>query len=73
MEHLDFTSLLGYLAMAVLIISFAFKNIRRLRIWNAVGCLLFLAYGFLIEAYPVMITNAFILVLNLYFLFIKKD
>ncbi|MGB0883704.1 MAG: YgjV family protein [Flavobacteriales bacterium] len=73
MESLNPTTLIGYLAMAVLIASFSFKNIRRLRLWNALGCLLFLVYGFLIGAIPVLITNAFILVLNLYFLFIKKN
>ncbi len=63
----------GYAAMITLMVSFMMKDIKKLRIINTVGCLLFVAYGFLLGSYPVIITNAFISLVNFYYLFIKKD
>ena len=62
----------GYTAMALLMFSFLLKDITRLRIWNSLGCGVFIVYGFLIQSYPIMITNIFILCVNVYYLFIKK-
>lgn len=63
----------GYTAMALLMFSFLLKDITRLRIWNSFGCFVFIAYGFLIQSYPIMITNIFILCVNIYYLFLKKS
>ncbi len=63
---------LGYLASFFVAASFTFKNIIRLRIVSIVGCILFVIYGFFIDSIPVMITNAFITIMNFYFL-LKRE
>ena len=64
---------IGYAAMTILMISFLMKDIKKLRIINTVACLLFVVYGLMLNAWPVVISNAFISLVNLYYLFIKKD
>ena len=62
----------GYAAMTILMISFLMKDIKKLRIINTVACLLFVVYGYMLNSYPVIISNAFIGMVNLYYLFLKK-
>ncbi|MBT7850355.1 MAG: YgjV family protein [Flavobacteriaceae bacterium] len=67
------TELVGYLAMLVLLISFLMKDIRRLRTLNMIACALFVAYGFLLAtSWPIIISNASIMGINIYYLFLKK-
>ena len=67
------TEWVGYLASIVLIISFMMKNVSTLRIVNSVGALLFVVYGIMLTiSWPIIITNGFILLLNVYYL-TKKD
>jgi hypothetical protein len=63
---------IGYLAMAVLLVSFMMKNVTKLRVINSVGCVIFILWGVLIHQYPVVITNTSIVLINFYYLFIKK-
>lgn len=73
MDSITFTDWIGYIASGLLIISFMMKNVRTLRIINSFGCAFFIYYGILLEnALPIIITNAFILSSNIYYLFIKK-
>jgi len=74
MDSVSFADWVGYLAMAILLISFLMKNIRTLRLVNSVGGLLFVAYGFLLDpiSLPIIITNSAIVGINMYFLFLKK-
>ena len=62
----------GYAAMISLMISFMMKDMKRLRVINTVGCILFVIYGFMLHSWPIIITNAFISAVNLYYLFVKK-
>jgi len=65
--------IIGYLASAFLVMSFAFnKNVVKLRIISAIGCALFVVYGFLLHAYPMVIANVIIVGINMYYLFFKK-
>lgn len=65
---------IGYIASLVLIISFMMKNVNKLRTINSVGALIFIVYGIMLGlAWPIIITNTFILGLNLYHLLIKKE
>ncbi|MDR0233034.1 MAG: hypothetical protein LBI82_13115 [Dysgonamonadaceae bacterium] len=65
--------IIGYLASAFLVMSFAFnKNVVKLRIMSAIGCVLFVVYGFLLHAYPMVIANVIIVGINMYYLFFKK-
>jgi hypothetical protein len=67
---IPFSEWIGYLASLVVLISFLMKNIVRLRIINIAGCLLFIWYGYLLAiSWPIIITNAAIVLINGYFLF----
>ena len=63
----------GYAASGTVLISFLMKSLRVLRVVNSVGCLLFILYGFLIASIPVVATNAAIVLINMYYLFLKKE
>jgi len=68
------TEWVGYLASGALIISFMMKNINKLRIINSIGAILFVAYGVMLAiSWPIIITNAFILLANIYYLTFKKN
>lgn len=60
--------LLGYIASVMVAISLTMSKILRLRIINSVGALTFSVYGFLVGAYPVLVVNAFILIINIYYM-----
>jgi uncharacterized protein with PQ loop repeat len=49
------------------------KNVTKLRVINSVGCMFFVIYGSLISQYPIVITNAAIILINFYYLFFKKN
>mgnify|MGYP000004503588 FL=1 len=69
MFDISMTEGVGYLASLVLMISFLMKNINTLRIINSTGCLLFIVYGFLLAtSWPIIISNAFILGVNIFYL-----
>ena len=60
--------MLGYMASGLVALSLMMRSLRKLRIINLVGSLLFTVYGFIIGAYPVAVLNAFIVLVNLYYL-----
>ena len=59
---------IGFIASFIVLVSLLFRSIKRLRFTNLVGSLIFTLYGFLISAYPVMLMNAGIVLINIYFL-----
>ncbi|BDD11349.1 hypothetical protein FUAX_37810 [Fulvitalea axinellae] len=61
---MNYVEVVGYIAMVLLAVSFLFKDIKKLRVFNTVGCLSFVAYGLLLGAYPIVIVNAFIATVN---------
>lgn len=67
------TEWVGYTASLALIISFMMKNINTLRIINSLGAALFVVYGIMLAtSYPIIITNGFILMANIYYLTFKR-
>ena len=64
---------IGYLASFLVALSFTLKNIKKLRIVNSFGCLVFVAYGFMIDSIPVIITNSLITLINFYYLSKKNS
>ncbi|MGI9527446.1 MAG: uroporphyrinogen decarboxylase [Weeksellaceae bacterium] len=69
----DYTEYIGYAASAAIICSFLIpNNIRLLRLVNAIGCALFVVYGYLIDSWPIILPNVFIFGIQLYYLFIHK-
>lgn len=60
--------LIGYLASALVAISLMMSKIVRLRIINMLGAIAFIIYGLLINSIPVAGVNAFIVLVNIYYL-----
>lgn len=59
----------GYLASAVVLFSFVNKDMVRLRIFNGIGCGLFVVYGLMLEtSWPIVITNVCILLIHIVYL-----
>lgn len=59
----------GYAASLFIVVSLTMTSIVKLRIINSVGCLLFIIYGLNLNAYPVVISNALIVMINVYNLY----
>lgn len=69
MFDISLTEWVGYLASSILMISFLMKNINTLRIINSIGAILFVVYGImLVTSWPIIITNTFILGVNIFYL-----
>lgn len=65
---------IGYAATAVLLSSFTMKTLKSLRIINSVACFMFIVYGILLSwAWPIIISNAAIFAINIYYLILKKN
>ena len=64
----------GYAASIFIVLSLTMTNIVRLRIINTIGCILFVIYGVVVGALPVVLSNAAIVLINLYNLYtLKKE
>src|ERR1043165_9345620 len=59
----------GYLASVLLALSLIVTNDLKFRWLNTGGCTAFIVYGILINAFPVILTNNILLLINLYSLF----
>lgn len=71
--NITYTEWVGYIASLALIISFLMKNLSTLRIINSIGAILFVIYGVMLAiSWPIIITNAFILMANIYYLTVKR-
>ena len=75
MDFSDITTAewIGYVATAILLSSFTMKTLKSLRMINSSACLLFIIYGFMISSWPVIISNAAIFGINMYYLILKKN
>ena len=70
---MDITETVGYIAMAVVLLSFTMKDIKKLRIINIIGCCFFVIYGILLKtSWPIIVTNSAIMGINFYYLFSRK-
>ena len=73
MEYFSFTEIIGYLASAVVLLSFLMRDVEKLRMINIVGCSVFVAYGvFLGFSIPIIVTNIAIAIINLVYLIKSK-
>lgn len=66
--NMNWLEIVGTLASIIIAISLTMKNIKRLRVLNTIGALVFTVYGLLIGALPVWTLNGFIVLINCYFL-----
>ncbi len=70
---IEFVELIGYIASIFIVVSLTMTNIIKLRVINSIGCLLFVTYGVLVGAIPVVLSNIAILLINLYNLYKLKE
>jgi hypothetical protein len=60
--------IVGYAASALVVLSLAMTSVVRLRLISLAGSVVFVVYGVLIDAVPIVITNVAIAGLNVWFL-----
>lgn len=69
MFSVNYVEWIGYAASAFIVISLMMTSIIKLRIINSIGCFLFVIYGMYVKAYPVVISNGLIILINMYNLY----
>lgn len=67
------TEILGWVATALVLLSFTIQDMRRLRIVNMLGCILWIGYGFILMIKPVIFVNMSILIIHSYWLIKNKS
>jgi len=73
---MEWQEIVGYTGSVLIALSLMMKNIVRLRKVNLFGASTFAIYGLLVNAYPVLILNSFIALVDIYYLidiYRKKD
>ncbi len=63
--------ILGWIATAVVVVSFAIQDVRKLRIINMLGSMLWIVYGFLKQDNTIIFVNISIMLMHIYW-FIKN-
>ncbi|MBI1669687.1 uroporphyrinogen decarboxylase [Capnocytophaga periodontitidis] len=59
----------GYAASLFIVLSFLIKdNLLYIRLANLVGCALFVIYGYFIDSIPVILPNAFLVVVQIVYI-----
>ncbi|MGP1576910.1 MAG: hypothetical protein ACTTH7_05395 [Treponema sp.] len=66
---MNFIELLGYVASFIIFISLTMKSIVRLRIFNAIGCLLFTLFAIKTNSIPAVAMNVGIVCIDMFYLF----
>jgi hypothetical protein len=64
----DTVELIGYLASGLIVLSLLMASVLKLRVINLVGAVVFTTYGVLIGSIPVIVTNAAIVLIDVYYL-----
>ncbi len=62
------TEIIGYAGSILVAVSLMMNSLVRLRWINLVGALAFAVYGWFVEAYPVLVVNGFIVLVNVFYL-----
>ena len=69
MEYMNIVQLLGYSASFIIFISLTMKSIVKLRILNAMGCLLFVIFALKTHSLPAVVMNIGIVIIDIYYFF----
>ena len=56
----------GYLASALVAMSLMVTKAVKFRVFNLLGCIAFIIYGIFFKAFPVILANSILLVINIY-------
>lgn len=57
--------IIGYVASCLLLLAMMMTSVIKLRIFNTIGCILYIVYGLFIGSYPVAMMNAAIACVNI--------
>lgn len=68
MSNLNLVEIVGYAASLLVAISLSMKSLLKLRWINFIGSAIFALYGYLIGATPIFIVNAYIAVMNIWYI-----
>lgn len=63
---------IGILAGCIVLTSFIFKTQKMIRFVNLFGCVLFIIYGILIKSFSIIFLNSSTLLINIYYLSMRK-
>ncbi len=55
--------------MIVVLISTMMKDIKRLRLFNSIGCIMFVIYGLIMETYPIVVMNIIVILIHFWRLY----
>ena len=66
---MDITQILGYAASFLIFISLTMKSIIKLRVFNAVGCLLFVVFAVKTHSWPAVAMNIGIVFIDIYYFY----
>lgn len=70
---MNWIEIIGYTASFFIVMSFILKNIKHIRIVNLIGCIFFVIYGTMLGMlWPIIIPNAVICLVQIYYLFIDN-
>lgn len=69
MEQQTLIEIFGYISSAVVVASFAMTSLKKLRIVNGLGCIFSVFYAVMVSAYPVVVMNSIIALIDLYQLY----
>ena len=75
-NSMEWQEIVGYTGSVLIAFSLMMKNIVRLRKVNLFGASTFAIYGLLVNAYPVLVLNSFIALVDIYYMidiYRKKD
>ncbi len=61
--------IIGYIGSGLVMISMLMTSVKKLRIINTVGSVIFTVYAIIIKSYPTAIMNVFLVFINLYHLY----
>jgi Flp pilus assembly protein protease CpaA len=66
---INMIEIFGYISMVVVLISTMMKDMKRLRIINSIGCLMFVIYGLYMQTYPIVAMNIVVILIHLWRLY----
>ncbi|MGP1532285.1 MAG: hypothetical protein ACTTI5_08920, partial [Treponema sp.] len=66
---MDFIQVLGYAASFIIFVSLTMKSIVKLRILNALGCLVFVIFALKTNSIPAVVMNIGIVFIDMYYLY----
>ena len=67
------TNIFGYIAMTLLVFSFIPKKMKVVRTVNLIASVFFIVYGFLLSAWPIVVSNLAVSSIHIYHLFFAKN